>query len=126
MLDDRQKRAFIALACKVAWADGVVADEERVQVTALLERLGGTPVSPQELDAWLTSGAPAAELSELPEAVAEMFIYEAMRLVESDGEMSDSELAFIEDLLGRVRKRHEEATTLAKIALAKKPAREAR
>ena len=49
-----------------------------------------------------------------------------MRLVETDGEMSDSELALIEDLLGRVRKRHEEATTLAKIALAKKPAREAR
>ena len=123
MLDDRQKRAFIALACKVAWADGVVAEEERAQVTGLLERFGGTPVTAQELDAWLTSGAPAVELSELPEAVAEMFIYEAMRLIESDGDMSDSELRFIEDLLGRVRQRHNEATTLAKIALAKRPAR---
>jgi tellurite resistance protein len=126
MLDDRQKRAFIALACKVAWADGVVADEERKQVAAMLQRLGGTPITPEELDAWLTSGAPAAELSELPEAVAEMFIYEAMRLVESDGEMADSEMRLIEDLLGRVRNRHEDATTLAKIALAKKPARDAR
>src|SRR5512143_1502337 len=103
MLDDRQKRAFIALACKVAWADGVVADEERKQVAALLQRFGGTPVTPEELDAWLTSGAPAAELSELPEAVAEMFIYEAMRLIESDGEMAESEIRFIDDLLGRVR-----------------------
>lgn len=126
MLDDRQKRAFIALACKVAWADGVVADEERKQVAAMLQRLGGTPVTPEELDTWLTSGAPPAELSELPEAVAEMFIYEAMRLIESDGDMADTEMRLIEDLLGRVRKRHEEATTLAKIALAKKPARDAR
>jgi tellurite resistance protein len=126
MLDDRQKRAFIALACKVAWADGVVADEERTQVAAMLQRLGGAPVTSDELDSWLTSGAPAAELSELPEAVAEMFIYEAMRLIESDGDMADSELRLLEQLLGRVRERHDEATTLAKIALAKKPARDAR
>ena len=122
MIDDRQKRAFIALACKVAWADGVVADEERAQVQALLQRLGGSPVTSEELDAWLSSGAPAAELADLPEAVGEMFIYEAWKLVESDGDVTPAEIKLIEGLLSRVAKLHE-GTPVAKIALVKQPAR---
>jgi hypothetical protein len=121
MLDERQKRTFIALACKVAWADGVVTDEERVSVAALVSRLGGTPVEPGELDQWLASGAPPAELSELPPAVGDMFIYEAMRLVEADHDMSDSEMRMIEDLVLRVKQKHENdrETPIAKIALVK-------
>ena len=110
----------MALACKVAWADGVVADEERAGVAALVERLGGAPVSVAELDAWLTTGAPPAELAELPEAVGDMFIYEAMKLIESDGEVVDAELALIETLLSRVAKRHDPATPLARVALVKR------
>lgn len=118
-LDARQRRAFIALACKVAWADGVVADEERAQVAALVDRIGGGAVSARELDAWLASGAPPAELGELPDAIGELFIYEALRLVEADGEISDAEHALIESLLGRVGKRHEGAK-LGRIALVKR------
>lgn len=121
MLEDRHKHAFIALACKVAWADGVVADEERAQVTALLQRLG-SPVSEDELDAWLASGAPPAELAELPPALGELFIYEAWKLVEADGDISDTEIQLIEGLLTRVAKRYER-TPLAQVALVKKPAR---
>ena len=120
MLDPRQRRTLVALACKVAWADGVVADEERAGVAALVERLGGAPVSVAELDAWLTTGAPPAELAELPEAVGDMFIYEAMKLIESDGEVVDAELALIETLLSRVAKRHDPATPLARVALVKR------
>lgn len=120
MLDDKQKRAFIALACKVAWADGVVADEERAQVAALLQRFGGAPVTPEELDAWLSSGAPAAELADLPPAMSEMFIYEAWQLVESDGDVSDTEIKLIEGLLGRVAKAEGEGTKLGQIKLVKK------
>jgi hypothetical protein len=120
MLDDKQKRTFIALACKVAWADGVVTDEERVSVAALMSRIGGAPIEPAELDAWLATGAPPAELGDLPAAVGEMFIYEAMRLVESDHEMSDSELAMIEDLVSRIAKKHQ-GTPLARIAIERKP-----
>jgi uncharacterized tellurite resistance protein B-like protein len=114
--DDKAKRAFIALACKVAWADGVVQDEERAQVTALLKRLG-SPVSESELDEWLKSGAPPAELSELPPALSEMFIYEAWKLIEADGDVT-------EGLLARVAKVHENAgtgTKVAQIAIVKKP-----
>jgi uncharacterized tellurite resistance protein B-like protein len=120
MLDDKQKRTFIALACKVAWADGVVTDEERVSVAALMSRIGGAPIEPAELDAWLESGAPAAELGELPPAVGEMFIYEAMRLVEADHDMSDAELTMMEDLVARIAKKHA-GQPLAKIAVVKKP-----
>lgn len=122
MLDDRQKRAFIALACKVAWADGVVAEEERAQVTALLRRLGDTAIAPAELDSWLASGAPAAELAELPPAMAEMFIYEAWKLVQADGEITDDEIRLIEGLMTRVDKLHV-GTPVGKIALAKQPVR---
>jgi uncharacterized tellurite resistance protein B-like protein len=123
MLDDKAKRAFIALACKVAWADGVVQDEERAQVTALLKRLG-SPVSEAELDEWLESGAPPAELSELPPALSEMFIYEAWKLVEADGDVTSAEIKLIEGLLARVAKAHETAghgTKVAQIAIVKKP-----
>jgi hypothetical protein len=120
MLDDKQKRTFIALACKVAWADGVVTDEERVSVAALVSRIGGAPIEPSELDAWLETGAPPAELSDLPSAVGDMFIYEAMKLVEADHDMSDAEMAMLEDLVARVAKRHQD-TPIARIEIAKKP-----
>jgi len=113
MLDDRQKRTFIALACKVAWADGVVAEEERERVAQLVQKLGGSAVTPAELDAWLVTGSPPAELSELPPSIGEMFIYEAFRLIESDGQISDEELAFIERLVSRVAQKHEPGTPVA-------------
>jgi len=119
MLDDKQKRAFIALACKVAWADGVVQDEERSQIAALLNRFGA-PVTEAELDSWLTSGAPSAELAELPPAMSEMFIYEAWKLVESDGDVSDKEIKLIEGLLGRVEKKPSGGQKIGQIALVKK------
>lgn len=122
MLDDKQKRAFIALACKVAWADGVIAEKERAQVAALLQRLGGTPVTAEELDQWLSSGAPPAELKDLSPAIGELFIYEAWKLVQADGAIEDAEIRFIEELMGRVSKLHE-GTPVAKVALVKKPAK---
>jgi len=116
MLDDRQKRTFIALACKVAWADGVVEPEERIAVAALVTKLGGTPVTPEELDEWLATGAPAAEVEDLAPELGEMLIYEAMKLVESDHDMSDSELEMVEALAARVAKKHEPEMPLAKVA----------
>ncbi len=122
MLDDKEKRAFIALACKVAWADGVIEASERAQVIALLQRLGGTPVTSEELDEWLTSGAPAAELADLSPAVGEMFIYEAWKLVQADGRITDYEIEFVEGLISRVDKLHK-GTAVAQVALARKPPR---
>ena len=118
MLDDKQKRTFIALACKVAWADGVVEPEERERVAQLVQKLGGDAISPAELDRWLATGAPPAELNELPPSVGEMFIYEAFRLCEADGVISDEELALIESLVSRVA-RNQPGVPVAKIAVRK-------
>ncbi len=119
-LSSRQRHTLIALACKVAWADGAVADGERAQVLALIEKIGGAPITEEELDLWLSTEAPPAELAELPEPIREMFIYEAMKLVESDGETSDAELALIETLMARVAERQEAATPLARISVVKR------
>lgn len=119
-LDAQQRRAFIALACKVAWADGVVQDEERAQVAALVERIGGGAVSAEELDSWLASGAPPAELADLSPALGELFVYEAFKLIESDGDISASELALLESICTRVDQRHT-GTPLGRIALVKRP-----
>jgi uncharacterized tellurite resistance protein B-like protein len=113
-----QRRTLIALACKMAWADGVVQDDEREQVQALVAKIGGEDaVTPDELDRWLDQGGPEADLSELPKALGEMFLYEAMELAEADGDMADAELSLIGELLARLAKRHDKKTPLAKIAL---------
>lgn len=102
MLDPTQKRTLVALACKVAWADGVVVDAERVEVKALLDRLGGSAVTDAELDAWLSTGAPEVELATLPEPVREMFIYDAMKLAQVDGHFTAREVELIESLMERI------------------------
>jgi hypothetical protein len=76
------------------------------------------------VDEWLKSGAPPAELSELPPALSEMFIYEAWKLIEADGDVTDQEIKLIEGLLARIAKVHENAgtgTKVAQIAIVKKP-----
>ena len=118
-LDDKQRRTFVALAVKVAWADGVVADSERAQVVALAARIGGGAISGSELDQWLASGAPPAELSDLPQALGELFVYEAFKLIESDGDISTSELALLQQLMTRVDQRNH-GTPIGKIALKKR------
>jgi tellurite resistance protein len=124
-LDEKERRAFIALACKVAWADGVVEDEEREHVSALLARLG-SPVSPGELEAWLSTGAPPAEIEDLSPALREMFIYEAMGLVESDGKVSPAELKLVEGLLARVAKNHPPASAkVGQVVVVPRPVRRA-
>ncbi len=119
MLDPDQKRTLVALACKVAWADGVIVENERVEIKALLDRLGGAPVTDAELDAWLTTGAPEVELASLPEPIREMFVYDAMKLAQADGNLTTREVDLIQSLMDRVAElRH--GVTLGKIARPKR------
>jgi len=119
-ITDTQRRSFIALACKMAWADGVVVAEERDFVRNLVERFGGCAISESELDQWLESGAPEAALKDLPEGMDQLFIYEAMRLMEVDGEIADSELEQLNQLMGRLFDGHSPKTPIAKIKLGKR------
>jgi len=122
-LDHAQQRTFIALACKIAWADGVVVDEEREHVLRIVQRLGGSEaVTSEELDRWLESGAPDVELAQLSPELGEYFFYEAMNVVQADGDVVEEEVKALEKIMARVFAKHG-GTPLAKIALVKRPAR---
>jgi hypothetical protein len=122
MLTIEQSRTLVALACAVAWADGVVTEEERAFVKGFVHRFAGDDLGADELEEWLTQGPPNARLQTLPEELGEMFFYEAMRLAEADGELSSEEEALLEGLMHRVFKRHPEGAVLAKVKLVKAPA----
>ena len=110
-----ERRTLVALACKVAWADGVVEEAERGYVRRLAQKFGADAVSAEEVDHWLTSGAPEAFVESLPENVGQMFFYEAMNLMESDGEIDDTELRVVSDIMSRVFARHPENTPFARM-----------
>ena len=112
--DDR--RTLIAMMCKIAWADGVVQDEERAYVERLIVRLGGQPVSQDELDTWLRDGVPEDALKDIPEQLKQMFFYEALRLAESDGDLDPSEQEAVEKIMNRVFEPDEEDKSLAQLA----------
>lgn len=102
-----QRRTLIALACRVAWADGVVEFEEREFVRGLVQRLGGAAMEPGELEGWLDRGPPKAELESLPPELGQFFFYEALRLAESDGDLDPAEQKLVEELLNRFFKQLE-------------------
>ena len=102
--------------CKIAWADGVIKDEERAYVEKLIVRLGGEPVTQAELDTWLRDGVPENALKDIPEALKQMFFYEALRLAESDGDLDPSEQEAVENIMKRVFEPDEEDKSLAQLA----------
>ena len=101
---------------KVAWADGVIDPSEREYVLGLITRLGGQPVTEQELDSWLRDGVPPELLRPLPEQLGQFFFYEALRLAEADGDLDDREQEVVEKIMHMVFEPHEAETTLVQIA----------
>lgn len=122
-LDPEERRTFVALACLVAWTDGVVTDEEREHVLRIAERVGGGTVADDELERWLSQGPPDAEVTRLPPSLGEYFFYEAMEIVQADGDVDDREKLLVEEIMKRVFEKPPQGTPLAKIALVKKPVR---
>ena len=55
-----ERRTFIALLCRVAWADDSVADEEREYMRGVARRLGF--VDTAEIEGWLENGVPETEI----------------------------------------------------------------
>ena len=115
-----QRRALIALSCELAWADGAVRTEERAFIRSLVERLTGTVLSEAELECQLMSNKANATLAELPTGVDQLFTYEAMKLLEADGDLRDSELNTLEEIINRVFVSRPAGTPLAQISLVKK------
>ena len=118
-----QRRTLIALACRVAWADGVVEFEERAFIQDLVRRLGGPALEPGELEAWLDRGPPKTEIDALPPQLGQFFFYEALKLAESDGDLDPREQEMVEDILSRFFKQLEDdqgqGTPLARLGAKK-------
>lgn len=112
-----QRQTLLALCCKVAWADGVVAEEERQAVFGLMHRLGWDATSKAEVEQWLESGPPEPDLAGLPEGLGQMAVYEALRLAEVDGEIDDRELELATSLMERVFRTRPPHTPIARLAL---------
>ncbi len=119
-LTKEQRRGLIALACKVAWADGVVSPEERAQVLDLVRRHGDASLSERELDAWLETGGPEVELASVPSEVGETFFHEATEVMRADGEMATEEMELVCQVMSRVFAHEPQGTPISKIRLVKR------
>ena len=73
---ETERRTFIALLCRVAWADSTIADEEREYLRGVAHRLGF--VDNDEINRWLEHGVPKSEVRALPSSLAEFFYYRTL------------------------------------------------
>jgi uncharacterized tellurite resistance protein B-like protein len=120
--DDR--RSFVALLCRIAWADGVVTESEREAVRSVALKMGaGESMGEGEFTSWLDYGPPETEIESLPESLSQYFYYEAFKLAEIDGDLAGEEVELLESIVNRVFSGHDEGTPLARIALAKRSAK---
>ena len=85
--------------CHVAWADGVIYDDERERMMSLFERIADGAVQRAEIERWLESGPPPLSGEVGVEATA-VFVEEAIALARSDGEFASLEVRAIERLAG--------------------------
>jgi uncharacterized tellurite resistance protein B-like protein len=97
-LDIRQRHDFIALLCRIAWADGQIAEGERARLREVLLRIGKGAVMPDELERWLNDGPPRVE-APLPAEAREAFINESMRLNAADCDVDPAEMRAMQDIL---------------------------
>jgi uncharacterized tellurite resistance protein B-like protein len=97
-----ERRTLLAMWCQVAWADGVVYDDEREQMLSLFERIGAGAVEKAEILQWLEQGAPkdTGEGKEISDEARKLFAKEAQALARSDGEYAPVELRAIRRLAG--------------------------
>ncbi len=95
---DEQRRTLLNLWCRVARADGIVADAELDRLSRLFYRLGDDALSAAEVDRWLEEGPPPIP-EPLPAAAKELFLAHAREIVLADGEIAPGEAALVRELL---------------------------
>lgn len=95
---DAQRRILLNLWCRVARADGIVADAEVDRLSRLFYRLGDDIISADEVLDWLEHGPP--EIGELlPAQAAPMFLEHAREIMVADSEVSPLESELVRKLL---------------------------
>jgi uncharacterized tellurite resistance protein B-like protein len=113
-----ERRTFIALLCRVAWADGIVTIEERQTVAAVAQKMGF--VEANAIDKWLDHGVPDQEIRALPRSLGQYFYYEAFRLAEADGDLAQAEVDMLKLIVSRVFAGHDTGTPLGRVVLTKR------
>lgn len=98
VLSDEQRRTLLNLCCRIARADGIVADAEIDRLSKLFYHIGDHVVDAAEVDRWLEEGPP--EVVELlpPEAEA-TFLEHAREIVLADARISHSESTLVSEIL---------------------------
>jgi uncharacterized tellurite resistance protein B-like protein len=95
---EEQRRTLLNLWCRVARADGVVADSELERLSRLFYRLTEDLVSAAEVDRWLEEGPPAiTEL--LPAELREVFLFHAREIMIADHEIAPTESELVREIL---------------------------
>jgi uncharacterized tellurite resistance protein B-like protein len=93
-------KTFIALLCRVAWADREITPEEVLAIREVAEKMG----LDGDIDVmmWIGGGVPDSEIRGLPASMREYFYYEAYRVAQVDGELVEAEVRVLDQLLCRV------------------------
>lgn len=95
---EQQRRTLLNLWCRVARADGVVADAEIERLSQLFYALAEDVVTAAEVDLWLEEGPP--EITELLPAEAQpIFLAHAREIMLADEEIVPLESSMVRELL---------------------------
>ena len=95
---DEQRRTLLNLWCRVARADGIVADAELDRLSQLFYRLGQDLLDAAEVERWLDEGPPPIA-EPLPAAARDMFLEHAREIVVADREIVPRESELVRELL---------------------------
>lgn len=101
--DDRMK--LMRFVCAFAWADLKVADEERLFVSGLMQKMDLTDAEAAEVSAWMTHPPAPEDVDpmEIPTEHKEIFLTAVREMVKADGEIAKHEAdtyVLLEQLLG--------------------------
>ena len=101
--DDRMK--LMRFVCAFAWADLEVAEEERLFVSGLMQKMDLNDVEAADVASWMAHPPAPEEVDpmEIPTEHKEVFLSAIREMVKADGEIAKHEAdsyVLIEQLLG--------------------------
>jgi hypothetical protein len=98
VLNMQQRRDFVALICRVAWAHGVIGAAESARLARMRQHVADDAISAEELQAWLRVGPPEIS-ARLPAQFKHAFQHASVTVVSDDGVCDAQEMRVIRELL---------------------------
>ncbi len=92
-LRKEERMLLLRFVCSFAWADAVIAPEEREFVGGLMRRLGLAEDERAEVEAWLRSPPPidSVDPAQVPRAHRMRFVRAVESVIAVDGEIAEAE-----------------------------------